>query len=64
MNAGCFNREIKDILLSLQAVDKTGNVITIPAKKINFEYRANDIPEDLIFLSASFKGEKKDKKNY
>ncbi|MDA9753316.1 UDP-N-acetylmuramate dehydrogenase [Candidatus Pelagibacter sp.] len=62
MNAGCFNREIKDILLSLQAVDKAGNLMTIPAKEINFEYRANNLPEDLIFLSASFKGKKKDKK--
>ena len=60
MNAGCFGREIKDILASVQAVDKIGNVITIPAKKINFDYRNNDLSDDLIFLSASFKGEKQD----
>ena len=35
-------------------------MITIPSKKINFEYRDNDIPENLIFLSASFKGIKSD----
>ena len=58
MNAGCFGRETKDILASVQAIDKTGNVITIPAKKINFDYRDNDLSDDLIFLSASFKGEK------
>ena len=29
MNAGCFNREFKDILLSIQAIDKKGRVITI-----------------------------------
>ena len=60
MNAGCFDREIKDILVSIQAVDKTGNVLTIPAKKVNFGYRNNDLSDDLIFLSASFKGEKQD----
>ena len=60
MNAGCFGKEFKDILLSIQAVDNKGNLITIPSKKINFEYRNNDIPEDLIFLSASFKGVKSD----
>ena len=49
MNAGCFDREIKDILVSIQAIDKKGNVLTIPAKKINFEYRNNDLSEDLIF---------------
>ena len=62
MNAGCFNREIKDVLLSVQAVDKLGRVVTIPANKIIFEYRNNDLSENLIFLSASFKGEKKTKK--
>ena len=61
MNAGCFNKEIKDILLSIQALDKTGNILTIPVEKIKFEYRKNNLPEDLIFLSASFRGLPKDK---
>ena len=56
MNAGCFGKEFKDILLSVQAIDRLGNVITIPAKDINFQYRKNDLSEELIFLSASFKG--------
>ena len=60
MNAGCFGREFKDILLSVQAVDKIGNLKTIPSKDIKFDYRKNDLAEDLIFLSASFKGTKKD----
>ena len=32
-----FGKEIKDILLSIQAIDNKGNLITIPSKKINFE---------------------------
>ena len=56
MNAGCFGKEFKDILLSIQAIDKSGNVLTIPSKDIKFEYRKNHLSEDLIFLSASFKG--------
>ena len=63
MNAGCFGNEIKDILLSVQVIDKIGNVSSIPANKINFDYRKNNLSEDLIFLSASFKGKKKDSKN-
>ena len=59
MNAGCFGKEIKDILISVQAVDKNGNVVTIPAKEIEFKYRNSNLPEDLIYLSASFKGLKK-----
>jgi len=59
MNAGCFGREFKDILISIQAIDKIGQVITIPAKDINFKYRDSGLPDNLIFLSASFKGKKK-----
>ena len=61
MNAGCFQREFKDILISIQAVNKSGQVISIPSKDINFKYRDSGLSEDLIFLSASFKGFKKDK---
>ena len=59
MNAGCFGREFKDILLSIQVIDKSGKVMTIPSKDIKFEYRKNDLSDNLIFLSASFKGIKK-----
>ncbi len=61
MNAGCFNREFKDILISIQSINKLGQIITIPAKDINFKYRDSGLSDDLIFLSASFKGLKKDK---
>ena len=61
MNAGCFQREFKDILISIQAINKSGQVVTIPSKEINFKYRDSGLSEDLIFLSASFKGYKKDK---
>ncbi len=60
MNAGCFGKEFKDILVSVQAIDEEGNVITIPSNKIKFSYRNNNLPENLIFLSASFKGKKSD----
>ena len=59
MNAGCFGKEFKDILISIQAINKSGQVITIPAKEINFKYRDSGLSDDLIFLSASFKGFKK-----
>jgi len=58
MNAGCFSKEFKDILLSIQAIDKLGNVTTIPSKDVNFEYRKNNLNDDLIFLSASLRGVK------
>ncbi len=59
MNSGCFEKEFKDILISVQAVNRSGEVLTIPAKSIIFGYRSCNLPKDLIFLSASFKGYKK-----
>jgi len=59
MNSGCFGREFKDILVSIQAINKLGQVITIPAKDIDFKYRDSRLSDNLIFLSASFKGFKK-----
>ena len=61
MNAGCFEREFKDILISIQVLDKSGKVLTLPAKDINFKYRDSGLSDELVFLSASFKGFKKDK---
>ena len=61
MNSGCFKKEFKDILISIQLVDFKGNVRSIPANKINFSYRSIDLPKDLIFLSASFKGKEKNR---
>ena len=61
MNSGCFGCEFKDILLSVQAIDRLGKVLTIPSSGINFEYRKTDLPKGLIFLSASFRGQFKKK---
>ena len=61
MNSGCFEREFKNILLSIQAVDRNGKILTIPSSKIKFKYRGNDLDRDLIFLSASFRGEVQEK---
>ena len=63
MNSGCYGTEFKDILLSVQAIDKNGNILTIPSSKIKFDYRKNSLPKELIFLSASLKGRKKTQKD-
>tara|TARA_B100001996_G_scaffold290062_1_gene230249 strand:- start:1110 stop:2018 length:909 start_codon:yes stop_codon:yes gene_type:complete len=61
MNSGCFESEFKDILVSVQCIDFDGIVKTINSKNINFEYRGTNLPKDIIFLSATFKGVKKNK---
>ena len=60
MNSGCFDREFKDVLISIQCIDFNGNVKIINKNNIKFEYRGSNLPKDLIFLSATFKGEKED----
>ena len=55
MNSGCYNEEIANILVSLQAIDFNGNLKIIPSSEINFHYRGSNLPEDLIFISATFK---------
>ena len=62
MNAGCYGREIKDTIVSVQAIDFNGNVLTIPSSEISFKYRSTNLPKDIIYLSGTFKG-KLSKKN-
>ena len=61
MNSGCFDSEFKDIIVSVQAINRQGSILTIPSKDIIFNYRACSLAKDLIFLSASFRGYKKKK---
>ena len=63
INSGCFGKEFKDILISIQVIEKhTGLIKTIPSSQIDFGYRKCGIDKNYIYLSASFKGIKKDKK--
>jgi UDP-N-acetylmuramate dehydrogenase len=54
-----LEENLKISLISVQAINKLRQVVTIPAKEIDFKYRDSGLPNDLIFLSASFKGFRK-----
>ena len=56
MNCGCFDSDISNILVSLVVMDFEGNQREINRNKINFFYRGCDLPNNLIILSAKFKG--------
>ncbi|HEX2592821.1 MAG TPA: UDP-N-acetylmuramate dehydrogenase [Rhizomicrobium sp.] len=58
MNAGCYGREIKDILVEATAITGNGEKITLKREDIDFAYRKTLVPEDLIFVSAVFEGTK------
>jgi len=56
MNAGCYGREIKDILVEATAIDGKGNSVTLTPADMGFTYRHAAAPDDLIFVSAVFEG--------
>ena len=55
MNSGCFGKEFKDVLVSVQFIDESNIVRSLSADKIDFGYRKTNLPKDIIFLSATFK---------
>ena len=38
MNSGCYKKEFKDVLISIQLVDFQGIVRSLPVNKIKFNY--------------------------
>ena len=61
MNAGCYGKEFKDIIVSVQVMDFNGNINTISSSSISFKYRSTNLPKDLIYLSGTFKGNLSDR---
>lgn len=60
MNAGAYNKEFKDIIYSVEAVDQNGIIYNIENKDIGFVYRSNSLANHLIFTSAIFHYKKGD----
>ncbi len=58
MNAGCYGTEAKDVLVSCDAVDRFGNRHSFTPEQLGMTYRHIDLPDDYIFVSAIFKGQK------
>ncbi len=63
MNSGCYGEDISRLLVSAQVMDLKGKMKVIYASDIKFSYRNCNINDDLIFISATLKGEKNDKSN-
>lgn len=54
MNAGCYGSYTADVFTSAQAVTRSGEVITLTAKDLNFQYRQSDLPDGAALISATF----------
>ena len=58
MNSGCYGDDISKILISVQVMDFDGNVKAIQSSDIKFYYRGSSLDNNLIIISATFKGKK------
>ena len=58
MNAGCYGRETKDVLVEARALTRKGERVQLTNADFHFTYRHTEAPEDLIFLEAVFEGTK------
>lgn len=56
MNAGCYESETKDVLVSCVAYDRAGQRHELSCADMGFTYRHTTAPMDLIFVSATFQG--------
>lgn len=56
MNAGCYGRETRDVLLEARAVNRKGERVRLLNADFGFSYRHTEASEDLIFVEAVFQG--------
>ena len=63
MNSGCYGEDISQIIASVQAMDLDGKVRVIYSSDIKFSYRDCNLDNNLIFISATFRGKKDSKLN-
>lgn len=57
MNAGAYGREIKDVLVTAEALDAEGRLHTLRPEDMDLSYRHCGVPEDWVFTAATLKGE-------
>lgn len=58
MNAGCYGRETKDVLVSAWGFDRRGEKHSFSNADFGFTYRHNAIDEPVIWMQAVFHGER------
>ena len=54
MNAGVLEKEIKDVLVSIEIMDKNGDINSVAKDDMKFDYRTSNIDRDCIILNGSF----------
>lgn len=57
MNAGAYEREMRDVVIRAHAVDPSGVLNVLQASALGFTYRHCAVPEDWIFVGAELRTE-------
>jgi UDP-N-acetylmuramate dehydrogenase len=57
MNAGAYGRELVDVVVAAEALDRTGRLHRLDKKALGLSYRHSDVPEDWIFTGAELQAE-------
>lgn len=60
MNAGCYGTEIADVVVTADAIDRTGKLHTLTRDDLDFAYRHCAAPKDWIFTAATLKAKPAD----
>ncbi|MGR3714789.1 MAG: UDP-N-acetylmuramate dehydrogenase [Shimia sp.] len=56
MNAGCYGSYTADVFVEATAVTRAGEIVTLTAEDLNFQYRQTDLPEGWVIVEAVFEG--------
>src|SRR5260370_4401435 len=56
MNAGAYGREVKDVLVSAIALDRTGETHTVDSWAMGLSYRHSDLNPSWVFVEARLRG--------
>jgi UDP-N-acetylmuramate dehydrogenase len=61
MNAGAYGREIRDVLVAAEAVDRQGKLHPLSPVDLGLDYRHSEVPDDMVLIGATLKGHFGDK---
>ncbi|MBA85126.1 UDP-N-acetylmuramate dehydrogenase [Thalassobius sp. S69A] len=56
MNAGCYGSYVADVFVQARAVTRSGQIVTLSAEDLQFQYRQADLPDGMVIFEATFEG--------
>lgn len=57
MNGGAYGREVKDVLIDCDVIDRTGGLARLDLADLGYAYRHSDLTDGSVVVSARFRGE-------